>query len=384
MIVVLCAALMIASDAQAFQGAPASPVRVNEVKLESVQNQQMVTGELRAVHRSRVASEESGVVEKLLVLEGQTVEAGEVLAVLDSKRLEIELAQADADLSVAQSLVKEREADAAKARDDAESLRTVFAQRAANAKELRDAEADLRIAEARLAWAMLAVKVEESKRELVAKRLSDMSIVAPYDGVVVARHVEVGEWLAEGDPIVDLISTGSIEAWLNVPQWLYSSAGAKNLAVAVKIEATEEVLSSKAKRVIPMVDARARTFTLIVTLPNHELGFAPGMSVVAWVPMGDAEERMTVASDAIMRNENGAFVYAVRQAEANGPMQAIPVKVSVLHPHGSRFVIDATGELAAGEKVVVEGNERLFPFAAVSPVDMPVVSSRDGERGAME
>jgi RND family efflux transporter MFP subunit len=371
------------SSALALQGAPPKPVGVSDVKTESVQNQQMVTGELRAVHRSRVASEEPGVVAEMPVLEGQVVEQGDVLAVLDRRRLELELAQMEADLSVASGVISERQADLEMAQNDVEAVRAVFEQRAANAKEMRDAESRLRWAQARVTQAERSVEAIEAQRDLLTKRLEDMTIVAPYAGIVVARHVEVGEWLAEGNPVVDLISTGAIEAWVNVPQSLYTTAGAKGLAIGVKIEATGQLLSTNTKRVIPQVDPRARTFTLAVTLPNEDRGLAPGMSVVAWVPMGEAEERTTVASDAIMRNETGEFVYAVRQLNPEGPAQAVPVKVRVLHPHGSRTVVDA-GELAAGEQVIVEGNERLFPFAPVVPVEAPVVSSRDAAQGAIE
>lgn len=375
------AALCVTGSAHAWQRG-ATPVGVGEVMSEQVQSQQMVTGELRAVRRSRVASEEAGVVAALHVLEGQQVKEGEELAVLDYTRLEIELAQAESDLNVAKALVEEREADLAKARDDAEALRAIFEQRAANAKELRDAEADLRIAEARIEWAKLSVEVAEAQRDLVEKRLRDTRILAPYDGVVVARHVEVGEWLAEGDPVVDLISTGTIEAWLSVPQNLYVDAGKDDLEVAVRIEATGEVNQSQSKRVIPLVDPRARSFMLVVTLLNEDRTLASGMSVVGWVPTGESQERMTVHSDAIMRNDTGEFVYVVR-AGAEGAAQAMPVTVRVLHPVGPRMVIESQ-QLATGDKVVTEGNERLYPMAPVQPIERAELSRRDGAQGALE
>lgn len=381
-VLVAAVALFGARNALAWQGAPARPVGVDDVRAEKVQLQQLVTGELRSVHRSRVASEEAGLVVKMHVVEGQAVEAGEVLAELDRRRLELALAQSNADLRVAEALVTERKADMQQAKDDAESLRTVFEQRAANAKELRDAESRLRIAEARLLGAEQAVEVTIAQRDLVEKRLSDMTVKAPFAGIVVAKHVEVGEWLGEGDPIVDVISTGTIEAWLNVPQSLYVDSQAKDASIAVNVDATNGIVRSAQKRVIPLVDAKARTFMMVVTLDNEQQAFAPGMSVTGWVPMGAAEERLTVSSNAILRNEAGPYVYVVRK-QTEGPAKAMPVKVRVLFPHGSRRVIESS-ELQAEDLVVTEGNERLFPFAPVQPIERPVVSSHDAAQGEGE
>jgi len=381
-VALLAQSAIFSANASAQHGPPATPVGVDEVRAERVQARQMVTGELRAVHRSRVASEESGVVSEMRVVEGQHVKAGDVLAVLDQKRMELELAQTVADQAVARALVTERQADLQQAKDDAEALRAVFQQRAANAKELRDAESAQRIAEARLVWAERGADVVDARRRLIEQRLADMTIKAPYDGVVIARHVEVGEWLAEGDGVVDLVSVGAIEAWLNVPQSLFAGSSEPGLDVTINVEASGEMLSSVYKRVIPQVDARARTFTLVATYPNADRRLASGMSVVGWVPMGAAEERLTVPSDAILRNETGPYVYVVRPAK-EGPPQAMLVKVKVLYPQGARRVIEAA-ELGAGDMVVTEGNERLFPFAPVQPIEKPVVSRSEAKAGALE
>lgn len=374
--------LMLTSAAAAQNGMPPTPVGVGEVTLERVQDQQMVTGDLRAVRRSRVASEEPGIVAEIPVLEGQLVAKGDVLAVLDRKRLELELAQIDADMEVARGVIAERQADFEMAKNDVEAIRTIFEQRAANPKELRDAESKLRWAQARVTQSERAVEAIAAQRDLLQKRLEDMTIVAPFEGIVVAKHVELGEWIAAGAPVVDLISTGAVEAWLSVPQSLYAGASDKSLGVAVTIDATGETFTASEKRIIPQVEARARTFTLVAMLANEDHSLAPGMSVVGWVPKGSAADRLTVPSDAVLQNESGHFVFVVRES-AEGPPVALPVRVRVLFPQGWRRVVESD-QLKAGDKVVVEGNERLMPMSPLQPVDTPVVSQRKSAQGAIE
>jgi hypothetical protein len=59
------------------------------------------------------------------------------------------------------------------------------------------------------------------------------------------------------------------------------------------------------------------------------------------------------------------------------------VRVNVLFPQGWRRVIESS-ELATGEMVVVEGNERLFPFAPLQPVESAAMSQRESAQGAIE
>jgi multidrug efflux pump subunit AcrA (membrane-fusion protein) len=119
-------------------------------------------------------------------------------------------------------------------------------------------------------------------------------------------------------------------------------------------------------RAIPDVDVRGRTFRLVVPLDaeaRREL--AAGMSVTADVPTGERAGRLTLPRDAILRNEVGPYVYAVVGEGAEA--KAVPMQVEVLFQDGDRAVV-RSGHVAAGMQVVVEGNERLFPMAAVQPI----------------
>ena len=75
------------------QGAPPTPVRVDTVRIESVMQTRLVTGELHAPSRSRVAVREPGLVSALPVEVGLRVESGDLIARLDDARLQIQIAQ---------------------------------------------------------------------------------------------------------------------------------------------------------------------------------------------------------------------------------------------------------------------------------------------------
>ncbi|MCH7797292.1 MAG: efflux RND transporter periplasmic adaptor subunit [Planctomycetes bacterium] len=355
----VCAAApgLAAVPALARMGDPAA-VTVDAVRLESVQQHRRVTGELRAVRSSRVATREAGLVIEMSVREGTRVRAGDVLARLDDSLLQLELKRAEANAAAAAAIVDERDATLSWRERELE-LYTQSARRgAANVKEVLDAESTTTIARARVLQARRLVGVAEARVELLRKRLSDMVVRAPFDGIVLARGAELGEWVGEGDDLAQLVSIGEIEAWLDIPQRYFGAVTERRIEVMISIDATRVTAGSENMRVIPRVDRRSRSFVVVVTLDDHDGALTPGMSLTAWVPTGGRTDRLTVSKDAVLRNDAGAFVYVARGGKA------VPATVQVRFPVADRVVIESSG-LHAGDLVVVEGNERLFPGALI-------------------
>ncbi|MCL4210571.1 MAG: efflux RND transporter periplasmic adaptor subunit [Phycisphaeraceae bacterium] len=360
-------------------GPPPAPVRVDVVKEEEVQSMRLVTGDLRAVKQARVATRQQGVVTELLVTEGQRVIRGDVLARQDSRQLQLELAQVEADEQAALATIEERRADLEWRQDDLALLMESRSGGAGSPKELLDARAEVRRATARLDQAERQLAVIRARKAIIEKNLADTVTTAPFDGVVIARHVELGEWAAEGAAVVDLLSTGAVEAWINVPQHEYDNVLANPLPVPLRLESTGEIIEVSGARVLPSVDPRARTFTLILTLDRLERLAAPGMSATAWVPTSERERRLTVPKTAVQYADTGAMLYVVR----DGPGGAIasPVKVDIRFPLTDRFVVQSP-ELRPGDRVVVEGNERLFPGNPITPMPADGAGASGGGGGS--
>lgn len=358
--------LMMSSVATA-QRAPA-PVRVDAVRLEPVRERRMVTGEIRAVHRAKVASQEAGILEELLVTEGDRVSKGQPLARIDSSRLSISLTGRQADLRAARALATQRQADLRMIKRDVKSIERAVRNGAANQKELLDAQSDASGAEAALAEAQSRAASIEAAIELLQARLEDMTIRAPFEGVVVSRNVEVGEWLDGGDEVVEILSIDPLEAWLDVPQQLLGAALANNSKIEILDTRTGRLIASERGRVIPLVDERARTFSLVVTVANDAGDIAPGVAVSGSAPTGEVVDRLTIDRDAILRNESGPYVYVLRKGAPGGPDLAHIAAITPLFDFEGRLVI-GFGALQAGDRIVVEGNERLRPAAPVVAID---------------
>jgi RND family efflux transporter MFP subunit len=200
-----------------------------------------------------------------------------------------------------------------------------------------------------------------------------MTIRAPFDGVIIARHTELGQWIGEGNAVAEMLATSVFEAWLDVPQRHVQAVSRRGLVVPVRVEAVERTYQAGGARVIREVDPLARTFSLVMRIEDDDQVLSPGMSVIALLPIGEMVDQLTLHKDAVMRNESGAFVYAVRSGE--GGEQAAAVAVNVLFEIEDRVVVRCD-ELAPGDRVIVEGNERLRPGAAVRIVEFEEANVR--------
>ena len=345
-------------------GRPPTPVRAEPVVVAEVQEHRQITGDLRALARSNVATIEAGLVVECPIEEGDVVKRGDVLARLDDRRVVLELRRIEAQAKSAQATVAERAAEVRRRQRDYELLTQLSQSSAGNPKELADAESDLQVAQARHEQAERDVEVLHAQAELLRTRLEDTVITAPFDGVIVTKHTEVGQWLGAGDPLTEIVSVGAFDAWLSVPQSYAEAVTQKGVEVGIQVRASQRRYPPTAPRIIRQVDPIARTFHLVVRVEDEEDHLAPGMSVTGWVPTGQRARHLLLPRDALLRNQAGFFVYQVSQ-RPGAPAQALPRQVEMLFEYEA-FVAIRPGGLEEGDLVVTEGNERLFPMMSVA------------------
>jgi len=143
-----------------------------------------------------------------------------------------------------------------------------------------------------------------------------------------------------------------VDAVLDVPQALvgHVKSGA---ATTVRIEALGTTFEGVVHRIVPNADTTSRTFPVLVRIENARLQLKPGMMASAELPTGRLVEALTVPRDAIVSTSSDVQVFVRRGGVAAA------VSVQARFGRGDRFVVE--GVLHAGDQVVIEGNERLFP-----------------------
>lgn len=336
------------------QGPPPAKVYVDAATEQTVDTYREVTGSLRPAKRSVVASREAGVVELLDLAEGDTVEAGDVLAVLDDDLLAFDVQRARAEVDRDQGLIHERTGDLENAQRDLARLESLRERGSATPVELDDARTTQARFTAQLAQAKADLAADSALLAAAERRLANATIRAPFGGRIVSKSTEVGEWIPVGGPVLELLAMDTVECWLNVPDTAVKELTPAGTSVRVRIDALERTIEARVAAVIPDADPLSRLFPVRLVLDNPDGTLAPGMSVTGLVPTGVPGVALTIAGDAVRFDELGEYVFVDRSGTAG------VARVQTVYAVGDRVVI-RPGALRPGDRVVVEGNERLFP-----------------------
>ena len=378
---IACAVLCAAADPVWAQGGPPpANVVLDAVRVEPIAQQRDVTGQVRSRLRSTLAGQESGIVVVFGLEQGDRVRAGQIVAELDAELLRTRRAEVAASVAVAEARVGERGAELALR--EREWARIEELRRTGNASvgEIDTAQSQLDIARATLRAAEAEVLQAKANEKITAERLDDMKIVAPFDGVVVRTHTEVGQWLGAGDSVVTVVATDRLEAVIDVPEAMVGLL-TSDATVPVEVRGLGAWVEGRLIAVVPQADELSRLFPVRLEVPStlaDGRGIRPGMSVTASVPTTDVLPTMLVSKDAILRNDAGEFVYFdAGGVGAVGPIQrlfAVGDRVAVRSP-----------VLRAGMRVVVQGNERMFPgqpLMVLNAEEYPPVGGGTGGGGS--
>lgn len=395
------------------------PVTITGVARGTLQPRIRLSGAIRAPERTELAFEIEGRILELLARDADPVEKGQVLARLDPRdaeqalvearaavdlsqaqlakleagersevvaELEAELATAEADLALAELEVKRSEEllgakvtsqsaydrlvaerNAAKGRAGAALQRLNTARTGSRAEDIQIAKAELETRRAALARAQL-------EREKVELR-------APYDGVVIAKLASVGAQVQPGEPVYEVIDTGTIEAQLVVPaQWIERLAVGGEVILGLDSDPSV-ALPASISAIVPAADSESRNFAALVRLDGGDPAtrvLRPGSFVRADVALAPIEDTWLVAADAVLVNDKGTFL--VRAADAppqEGPKKPGPppapwvaewVPVRVLARTAAEAAVEPMGaQLAAPDRIVRTGVDRAFPGTALIP-----------------
>lgn len=353
----------------ALPGLGQQPVYVEALVESTAQESERVIGSLRARATSQMAAREEGVLLELNVREADRVKKGDVLARQDTRRREAERLQMVADRAMARATLLERTANLEQAELDLQALITASKSGAVSERELRAARTQVSTGKALVEAAKQSIASFDASIALADIRIADAVVRAPFDAYITARHTEIGQWTQPGDPLVTLVSTGSLEAWLELPERMIGRYDPSVPRVDLRTEASGTALQGTLPRSIPMVNERSRTFHLVLDVSEAAVqahGLQPGMSISGVVPVGKAQSRLLVAKNGVVRRGPSSLVVIVGE---DGLAQHVPVQI--LFATGDQFAIAplSPDALSAGQLIIVEGNERLFPGTPVQPIE---------------
>lgn len=243
---------------------------------------------VEASRQSTVSAQVTGRIVELRYDVGDYVEKGQVIARIDQTEASQVLAGSEAQVAQAQAAYDNARAEVERTRDLA---RQKFVSQAA----LDKAEAAFRVAEAQLATARAG-----AGRAATSKGYT--TVVAPYSGVVSARHVEVGEMAAPGKPLLTGFDPTDLRVVATVPQ--YKVAEVKATARAqVEIPSLGRWVTATGITVLPSADSQTHSTRVRLDLPRDLRDVYPGVFARAHFAVGRARKLVVPAAAVIRRSE---------------------------------------------------------------------------------
>lgn len=325
------------ADAAAGAGPESVAVVTAPVQAKPVAVEVEALGTARANEAMEVTSKTANTVVAVRFEEGQLVRRGQMLIELDG-------AQARADLAAAEAALAESKSAYARSRD-------LFAQAALSQAQLETIEATRLANEARVASA--------------AARVSDTRIRASFDGRVGLRRVSVGALVSPGTVITTLDDTRTMKVDFDVPEVFLSvlnsgldvnarSAAYPNAAFAGEVESVDS-----------RVDPVTRSIKVRARLPNPDGRLRPGMFLTVRMTR-DPLPGIVVPEQALVPERGKTYVFVL----AGGTIARREVAIGRRTPGE----VEITTGVAAGERVVIEGTQKVRDGSSAHELAAPAAA----------
>jgi membrane fusion protein (multidrug efflux system) len=296
-------------------------------------------GTVAAVQGVTVSADLPGIVDRIAFESGATVKAGDVLVQLDTRQEQAQLAAAEAQRDLT--------------RLNFDRMQALIGEDAVSRAEYDRAAAEHKQAEARIGE--------------IRATIERKTIRAPFSGLLGIRQVNLGQYLAGGDPVVPLQSLNPIYVNFGVPQQAATALGPGRRVRVTAEDAGGVSLSGRVTAVNAVVDEATRNVQIQATLANPEYKLRPGMFVQTELLLGTTQTVTALPASAISYAPYGNSVFVVTDLKTPEGRTYRGVRQKVVKLGESRGdQIAVLSGLQPGDEVVTSGVFKLRNGSAVT------------------
>lgn len=311
------------------------PVEATTIQRGEISSNYATTAILEAQEEAFVVARASGIIEHILVEEGDYVEKGQILAQLDKRRYELNLQKARADLAgIEQELAKMNKVYSRKLiSDDAfEKLTAQFESVQANV-------------------------------ELAELDLKETTITAPISGYIAERNAKVGN-LTESfqrERMFHIVQQKSLQGIVYLPESELSQIRNNQQATLTIPALNHRKVTARVARISPVIDATTGTFKVTLNVPNDEETLKAGMFSEVALNYDTHSDTPLLPRSALVSIDNESNVFVVRDGKA--------LKVPVTLGFEDAGMVEIISGLTGNETVVTVGHHNLKDQTPVDVVN---------------
>jgi HlyD family secretion protein len=342
-------------------------VTVVSVTSAPVNRRFRTTGTVAAYDLLPVLPRTSGLqIRQVLVDEGDSVTAGQVLAVLDDSVVRSQIAEAEASLESSRAVVQQRRAAYAQAEANLREAETnlqrydTLSREGVVSRQEYDSRATatvtareaLQVAASDISSAEAQVRSQQARLQQLQTQLEQTLVLAPADGIVAERNARVGD-VSASNPLFSIIRDRLLELQVQVPE-----TQLPQIPIGARAEITSDAdariqLQGRVRDVSPLIDPQTREATVRIELPSSSL-LRSGMFLRADI-ITSSSVGLVVPAQAVLPQPDGSMmVYRVVEGDR---VEAVDVQVGERMPgtEGRTATVEITAGLNAGDRVVLSG-----------------------------
>lgn len=343
-------------------------VTVSRAQATPVEQTLQATGTVQAFDLLPIAPQVSGLqIRQVLVEEGNRIQAGQVLAVLDDTVLQAQIQQAQAQVESAQAAVQQRRAALSQAvanRDEAqrnfERYRSLAEAGAISQQELdarrttaTTAQEAVGVAQADIGSAEANVRSTQAEVQRLRSQLEQTSVRSPAAGLIAERNARVGNVASTSDPLFSLIRDDRLELQVQVPETQLPQV---RLGAPVQITSDADrriQVQGRVREIAPLVNAENRQATVKIDLPESEF-LRPGMFLKANI-VTERSQGLTIPADAVIAKANGESIVYVLTTDNLAEERVLELGTRIPDDGSGEARIEVLSGLQSGDRVIVSG-----------------------------
>jgi len=266
-----------------------------------VARERVLEGIIEATNSATVSAQTSGRISEVNYDVNDFVPKGSILIRLRGTEQRARVAQSEAEVRAAQARLQE-------ASTGFERAQNLYAKKNISKSAFDTARTYLDTSRAQIEAAQAAV--EQAREQLL-----NTVVRAPFDGVVTERHVEVGESVSPGEPLMTGFSLENLRVRVDVPQQLIYAVRELNSARILHPDPAQDSMPAESITIFPYANEDSNTFTVRIALPSDVTNLFPGMlTKVAFIT--GKRNSLVIPSVAVIYRSEVVGVYVLSESGA--------------------------------------------------------------------
>jgi HlyD family secretion protein len=283
-------------------------VEVVEARYGTLPLEERLSGTVVADNQVDVYPEMSGVIEQVLVKNGDVVKRGQILVKIRDTEMRERLKQAQAGLQIAQARSEQAQAALSQIQAQYERAKTLSDRNLSSQAEMDNITAQLSSARANASLATAQVVQANSELEQANVNLARTVVRSPVDGLAGQRQVEPGQLVSGNTRIVTVGNPSSVRVTMVLTERMMSYIKEGMNAQITSPSYPDSSLMAEIARISPFLDPLSRTTTAEIDISNKSRFLIPGMFVAVDVFYGESENATLIPNSAVYQHPRTGII----------------------------------------------------------------------------